>query len=52
MMLVLILLFALYEGWRARRALAAHIETTAGAQTAAAEMATQFEREQFARHSR
>lgn len=49
MILALLLLLLLHEQWLGRRALVAHIKATAGAQVAAAELAMQFQREQFER---
>lgn len=49
MMLVVLLLWLLYEDWLAKRKLEAHIRATSGAQIAAAELAMQFQREQFER---
>jgi quinol monooxygenase YgiN len=40
-------LWLLHEDWQDKRKLKAHIQAVAGAQTAAAELAMQIQREQF-----
>lgn len=47
MMLGVFVLWLLFEEWRARRALAAHIRSTAGAQISASTLAMEFQHELF-----